>query len=891
MWQRIANLILRNRLFMLGALTLLTVFFGYFAASNIKLENKYGVMLPKDSEATQQYRLFKERFGEDGGTLVVAIQTDSLYTETNFLKWKEMGDSILQIDGVDGVISEATLFTIKNNQAENKFDVKRIFSDISYQEKSIDSIQKEIKSNPIYKNLLYNDKSKVSLMLIKVDEKYLSDKHKSKVVFDIEDVAKHFEPYFGKMHYSGLPHLRVIIGKRVQSEMYIFVGLSLLVTSLLLYFFFRSIRVTFVCVFVVAITVVWSIGTIGLFNFKLSILMALIPPLMIVIGIPNSIFLMTKYHQEIKEHGNKMKALSYTITRIGTAIFLTNVTTAVGFATFLFTNSEKMIEFGWIASINIMFAFVVSLVLLPIISSFSKPPIERHLKHLDRKFATNIIDWVVNVSFRHRKWVYGVTIFITVITSIGIFKMHVTGNLTSDLPTNDQVKTDLEFIQNNFGGAIPFEVMVNYKEDGRLKGPKALNLLSKVDEAQTLIDNDTLFSQSISVVNFMKVVNMAYYGNDTSFYRLPNKMALRNLGKYIQNFNMTNANGGGLSIKELLDTTHTTLRIRCQMRDVGSYDVSDKSDYLKVKMDSIFNPDKKDMERMYLKIKKEHKLEYVDSILETYPELYNGMADLLAQNRPHLQVVFAEKGFDLDFLKSFYKKKLIHEDLRKVMDQQYYDLTFTGTSVVASEGTKYLVNNLMQSIFFAVISIAALMSILFYSFRIVLVSMIPNLIPMFVTAGIMGWFGIPLKPSTLLIFSIALGITVDNTIHFLAHYRHELKTRKWDIKECIAISIHEAGFSIIYTSFILFFGFIVFVFSKFGGTQALGYLSAITYFVALFTNLILLPSLLLSYERKVTTKSFEEPMFEIYDEESDIDWNLLEINKDQIKKDLPKDEA
>jgi predicted RND superfamily exporter protein len=189
------------------------------------------------------------------------------------------------------------------------------------------------------------------------------------------------------------------------------------------------------------------------------------------------------------------------------------------------------------------------------------------------------------------------------------------------------------------------------------------------------------------------------------------------------------------------------------------------------------------------------------------------------------------------------------------------------------------VNNLLQSIIFAIISIAALMAVLFYSFRMVVVSMIPNIIPMIVTAGIMGWFGIPLKPSTLLIFSIALGITVDNTIHFLAHYRHELRAKKHDLKECVAISIRETGLSIIYTSVILFFGFIVFVFSDFGGTQALGYLSAITYFVALFTNLILLPCLLLSYERMLTTKAFEEPIMELYEDEDDTDWDLLTIEE------------
>ncbi|MEY4860692.1 MAG: hypothetical protein RL059_391, partial [Bacteroidota bacterium] len=317
------------------------------------------------------------------------------------------------------------------------------------------------------------------------------------------------------------------------------------------------------------------------------------------------------------------------------------------------------------------------------------------------------------------------------------------------------------------------------------------------------------------------------------------------------------------------------------MKDIGSYEVTDEVDMVRTRIDKILNPDRQRIEFLYAKALKGKKDYYDSLLLFEYTGIYNNTTALLSNYNQKLQDKF---DADPELIKTYYPSKSFLPILRKAIDKNYYDVKLTGTSVVVSEGTKYLMDNLWQSIIFAVISIAALMSILFYSFRMVVVSMVPNLIPMVITAGIMGWFGIPLKPSTLLIFSIALGITVDNTIHFLAHYRHELKLKKWDLQECVAISIRETGLSIIYTSVILFFGFIVFVFSDFGGTQALGYLSAITYFVALFTNLILLPSLLLSFERKLTTKSFEEPMFEIYDEEDDTNWNLLELDSEEAKK-------
>ena len=869
MWNKLANIILRNRFLILGVHALLTVLFGYYTITGLKIDNKYGNMLPEDTETQQTYLKFKEMFGEDGSALVIGIQNDSLFTEEKFKKWKELGDSILQMGGVNSVVSEAKIFTLRNDKNNEQFIAKPVFSDITFKEKSIDSIRKEVRNNPLYKNMLYNDSSNVSLMMVSIDEKYLQDRTKQKVVMHIEDLASTYEKEFGKVHFAGLPHMRVLIGKRVMSEMYIFVALSIAVSSLIMYFFFRSIRITMICNVVVLVTVVWAMGTIGMLGYNISIMMALIPPLMIVIGIPNCIYLYNKYHQEFRQHKNKAKALSRTIRKTGTAMWLTNVTTALGFVTFCFTSSSKFFEFGVISTLNIMLCYVVSICLVPIFASFSKNPPEKHLRHLDRKMAIGLLEWLVELTAKRRKLIYAITILITLGGGAGIVFMKVTGNLTGDLPSDDPILKDIQFMESNFGGAVPFEVMIHYKEKGRLFSK---NTLERVEQVQQSFDDDTLFAKSLSIVDFVKVVNMSYYNNDPERYTLISKRDMLRLKKYVDNFSMSN-NNSAFSLKELADTSNCILRIRTQMKDIGSYEVSDEVMLVQNRIDSIMNPDKKDIERLFAKVEKGKKM-YIDSILENYNAVYNSLTAVLSNGNADKQLAFDS---DPELVKTYYNKPNFKKQLRKAIDNEYYDVQLTGTSVVASVGTQYLVDNLLSSIIFAVLSIAALMSILFYSFRMVVVSMIPNLIPMVVTAGIMGWFGIPLKPSTLLIFSIALGITVDNTIHFLAHYRHELKMKKWDLKDCIAISIRETGLSIIYTSVILFFGFIVFIFSDFGGTQALGYLSAITYFVALFTNLILLPSLLLSYERRLTTKSFEEPLFEIYDEESDIDWNLLEV--------------
>jgi predicted RND superfamily exporter protein len=874
MWQLLANIILRNKFLIIGIITLLTVFFGYEAATGLKLDNKYGFILPKESPAKIDYVKFQEQFGQDGGALVFAIKTDSLYTEEKLLKWKQLGDSILTFAGVEGVISEATLYSVENNIEKQEFEIRKIFSDTRFQEKSVQQIEEEIKKIPFYQGILYNDSTNVSLMMINVQEEFLSDQKKANVILNIEELAKSYEKDFGQVHFAGLPHIRVVISKRIIAEMYLFIGLAIFVTSLLTYIIFRSTRVVFICNIVIFIAVIWSLGSIALFGFHISVLMALIPPLMIVIGMPNCVFLMTKFHQEVKSHGNKIKALTRVIVKVGTATFITNVITALGFFTLVFTNSEKLMEFGLIAAMNIMVLFVLSICIIPIVSTLSKKPKNKHLRHLERGLAVKFLNAMVYIVVNHRKWVYIGTFTILILSLWGMMKVRATGNITGDLSKNHQILKDIIFIEENFGGSIPFEVMVNYKSQSRLFKKSTLE---KVEAIQNKYENDTLFSKSISMVDFIKVINMAYYGNNPDKYEIFNNRDKARLKTYIDNFDLTNLNSS-LKMKELLDTTNTTLRIRSQIKDLGSYELRAKTELVKKEIDSILNPNRATIEACYTNIiAGQH--QYIDTLLESYPEIYNALSAIIANGNDDLQYAFDS---DFDKIKEYYKKDSFNQQLRKAIDYEYFDTVVTGTAVVASEGTKYLVDSLLGGIIFAVITVGLLMALLFRSWGMVFVSLVPNLIPLVITGGIMGWMGIPLKPSTLLVFNISFGITADDSIHFLAKYRQELKSQKWDLKGCVIESLREAGLGMFYTSIILFFGFSVFVFSEFGGTQALGLLVSMTLLIAISTNLLLVPSLLLSLEKRLSTKAFQEPFFDVYDEEDDVDWDNLEIDDKEV---------
>jgi predicted RND superfamily exporter protein len=870
MWQFIAQRVLRNRFGIIAVIVALTGVFLYFAATNLKLDNKYGNMLPKDSPAQRDYLKFKSLFGEDGGTLVFAIQDGDLYQPEKIQLWRELGQRIDSVPGVTNVVSEANLIRLVNDTTNKKFTVETIMGDHDFNEALGQELENTIRQNPLYEGVIFNDEAKVSLMLISVDEEYLSDPKKAKVVLQIEEIALEYEQHFGRIRFAGLPHIRVVIAKRIMDEMYIFIGLAILVTSILIFIFFRSLRIVLICNTVVFIAVIWSLGTIGMFGFNLSILMALIPPLMIVIGIPNCIFLMTKFHQEIVVHGNKMKAIQRIIVKIGNATFLTNLTTALGFSTFIFTNSDKLIQFGIIASINIMALFILSITIIPILVSWNKLPKARHLKHLQNKYTSILLDKFIRLSTHKRPLVYTVTAILIAVSLVGLSKVEATGNLTGDLPEGDSILEDVNFISEHFGGAIPFEIMVEYKEPGRLLSK---NTLTRLEQVQELLDEKGMFSKSLSIVDMMKFINMSFYGNSPQRYKLMTNQDLRFIKPYVDKFRDEYESEGVFGLKELLDTNAMVLRIRSQMLDLGSYEIADLGKELNTEIDAILNPDKAKLEDLYDNLEKGDFKAYQVIAME-HKNVISKLGKELAQGDEALMFQFDENP---SLIESYKDKPAFLPAMRKAIDNQYYNFTLTGTSVVAAEGTQYLVKNLLTSLFFAIMIISILMALLFRSWRMVVASLIPNFIPLIVTAGVMGFFHIPIKPSTILVFSIAFGISVDDTIHFLAKYRMELKTRAWAQGACVVNALKETGLSMFYTSIILFCGFNMFSLSQFGGTQALGMLVSLTLIVAMVTNLVLLPSILLSLQRWLNTKSFQEPYFQFLEEEEDIELGDLKI--------------
>jgi len=774
-----------------------------FEARKVEMDYNFAQLLPEDDTTFVEYKRFKEYFKEDGNQLILGTKYESLKTLENFNAWYDLGYKIkamsvpktewngddwetTYLSTSDSVFSLAHIFTLGKNTKEKKFDFISVVPNKPKTQAELDSILQVINDLPFYDGLVYNKETNSTLMIVFVNRDVLNSNAREIFISDLDDLLEEYEPLLGRIHRTGVPYIRTIITLKTKDELKFFIIVSALLTALLLYLFFRSFKVVLYSMLVVAVGVTWSLGVISLLGFKLSGLMGLIPSLIIVIGVPNSVYLINKYHQEYRSHGNKILALNRVIRKIGSATLLTNATTAMGFATFIFTESRILIEFGIAASINIMLVFVLTIFIIPIVFSLLGDPQPRHVKHLDRLWVVKMINYLVVLVSEHRKLVYWFSIFVFVMSLIGISKIRTTGNMVDDLPKGDMVKEDLLYFQDSYNGVLPFEVLIDTKKPGNAVKSSTLK---KIEKLQNYFDSVPEFSKSLSITNAVKFAKQAYYNGRPSKYSLISGREKSFIAPYLKQKKDSLNGGEGNEISGgFVGPNKEVVRVSLQIADIGTNDLDALMARIKPRVDDIFDPDE-------------------------------------------------------------------------------YDVIFTGNSVAFLKGTSYLVKNLFISLTIAIGLIAVLMAFLFRSVRMVLISMIPNLLPLLFTGGIMGWFGIPLKVSTILVFSIAFGISIDDTIHYLAKFRQELSANNSQLKPSVLGALKETGLSMFYTSIILFFGFGIFTLSNFGSTIAMGTLVSLTLLVAMFANLVLLPSLLLTLDKRVTKKAMEEPSFQTIERE------------------------
>jgi predicted RND superfamily exporter protein len=774
MWNIIGKGILRFGIVLLILLLTLTCYFGW-KASKVSLSYEFAKAIPVNNPKYKEYQEFRKKFGDDGNLMVIGIQSPRFFQADIFNPYYSLQRQLKKAKGVQDVVSVPSSINLVRKEGEEKLQASTIFTDTVLTQAAIDSSASVFLSLPFYKGLLYNGDTKAWLMGVRLNTALINSAERTAIVKDIVNLGDAFASQTKtEVHYSGLPYIRTIISDRIQKEMKFFLIASVLLSAIILLLFFRSLSAMAISLAVVIIGVVWSIGILGISGYKITILTALIPPLVVVIGIPNCVYFLNKYHTSFREINNKNEAILAMISKMGVVTLFCNIAAAIGFAVFALTDSAILKEFGVVAGISIMSLFFISLVIIPVALHYLPPPKERHTRYLENKWLQQSLDHLERWSLNHRKTIYAVTFLILVIAVAGILRLKSVGYIVDDLPKNDKVYTDLKFFEENFKGVMPLEVLVDTRK--KYGATRNLNNLRKIDSFVQYLAAQPYIGRPLTITEGLKFARQAFFEGDSSSYAMPGENDLIALKPYLSpNDQDTSKNSLSRLVTSFMDSNRQQVRISVSMKDIGSARLPMVLDSIKEKSDLLF-------------------------------------------------------------------------------DSSKYDVQFTGTSITFLEGTRFIINGLTDSVIWAFVLIALCMLYLFRSWRILICSLIPNVIPLIITAGIMGWAGIALKPSTVLIFSVALGIAIDITIRFLVNYKQQLKSNNFNAAQTVIDTIHSTGLSIIYTSIVLIAGFVVFCFSGFGGTKALGWLTSLTLVTATLANLVLLPALLLTFYRKRITK-------------------------------------
>jgi predicted RND superfamily exporter protein len=842
MWEKVAGFLLRQRILFIALLVLGT---GFMLMQAMKVELAYDnpKFIPDDDPDYVAYQNFKKTFGDDGSVLVIGVNTNKIHTQDFFNDWYELTNKLDSTEGIARILSISNVPRLKivettkvlgtDTFTVEAFEQQRVVSKLAANDEEVAEYIKSIKSLRFYDGLLFNSKSDFTSMAVTLEKQLLDSKKRIAFVEDlVSSVQTICDEHGVEPHFSGLPYIRTEFSNRIRKELQLFTLLSLIITSIIILLFFRSLTTLLFSVLVVAVGVVWSFGILVLLGYKITMFIALLPPLIVVIGIANCIYLLNKYHDEYRNHGNKIKSLQRVVSKVGVAVFFTNLTTGIGFGVFVLTGSTVLHEFGLTAFLSVMSVFIISLILIPLIFSFLPPPKQRHTKHLESRKLENIIDRITQIVQHKRKTVYIVSSLVVGAAIVGMTLVSAIGYMVDDISKSDKIYKDLKFFEENIQGVMPFEIVIDTKTQKGITSPK---FLKRIEYFETkILSRYKEFSKPVSISQIVSFAHQELNDGDPRYYIIPSKFTLSRIDDLFQTSTQNTEGGSAQMLKSLLDSSKQKARISVQMADVGSKRIKELKREIHNIADSVFNHK---VRNNYIK---------TDSIISI---------DTMEEDSSQLDTTFY-KRLEVSF-----------GDRLPETDQVNIDLT--GTSIIFLKGNDYLNKNLLISLLVAFLIIGLIMASIFTSLRMIAISLVPNVIPLLITAGIMGYFGVALKPSTVLVFSVAFGIAVDFTIHFLSKYRMELRRNNFKIQKAVEKALRETGVSMMYTAIILFFGFIIFAGSAFGGTIALGIFTSITLIVALLSNLILLPSLLLSYDlAKERKKSKKKPLIDYPDEEA-----------------------
>lgn len=763
LWSRLAHWNLDHPLPILAAILLLTLVFGFWM-TRLQIDHKAGNFTASDSKAMQDFQTASAVFGKSETILYVVFEDVDPFDPAFLHRLDTLGRRIAGYDGVQNVLSLASVPYL--TREEDRLVPQPLYTP----DLPAEALRARIESQPFLQGVLLAEDGRTTLMMVRIEPAFNDTPERVDLV---ERIAAHVEALPGDAALAGFPYLRTQYARRVTAESPTFTVLALLISLLFLFVTFRAWRAVVLPTLIVLLGIVWTFGLIALFGHTVNIVTAVLPALIVIIGMANAIHLTTKFYDQYALYRSRRKALEQTIRTVGLATFLTCFTTAIGFGVLVFSGSRLLVAFGIFAAAGIMLLYVLSITLIPYAYlRLRPPPLEAAALATHDRFAGFFERKAVFVR-RHSLAIVVVSTLLVGVGVVGATRISSDIYVFSDFYRDDPLRRDLATFEEHFGGVLPMEVVIASETPGRFRSLGAMRRLETLQRELGGLDS---VGTTLSAVSLVKLANQAYFGGHPATYRLPSSYELPFLQNALKS--LIGRESEHRLVENLplfVDSTFSTTRIFLGVEDIGTTAMNALSDSVQARTARLFPED-----------------EYTSFV--------------------------------------------------------------TGTAVMSTRSGESLVRNLIVSLAFALLIISVLMALLFRSARLTVISLIPNVIPLLIVGGAMGFTGIALKPSTALIFSLAFGIAVDDTIHFLAKYRL-LRDAGMTRDDAIRTTLSETGKAILFTSFVLMGGFLVFTLSSFGGTVNMGALTALTLGTALVANLLLLPALLYRFgpEEHLTT--------------------------------------
>jgi len=749
---RLSQGILRYRFFILSVICCL--FLGsIYQILRLRADFSLEVLILTDDEEGECFEEFKERFEESDRDMIVLLQGDTLFRSDGVSLIQQLTAALEDIVGVEKVVTALNAPLIRGT--EEGVQIESLADMVSRNHaENIDLRQKAL-NNRMFRRTLVSEDGKTLALLARLDPDVVTEKQKRPVVRAIKSTTISIIGDRFSIHFSGMPIIQEEYTSQGLQEVLVFFVLSAGILCVFLFITFRNVLGLYVPQLTVITSVVFLLGLMSFAGQELNIISNVIPSLLLVYGIADSIHLINRYYEELDKGLAKKEALLVVVRHMGVACFMTSFTTTVGFLS-LYAASIKIIKaFGLFSGIGIFIAYVVTILLIPILLYLRPVPNRKWKEHKGDDAIERALVYVGRLNERHPKILIALGFLFFAGSALLCTRVNTESYILEELTEDNPIVEANEIMEEEMTGIFPYQIQISSGREGLAF---EAHFLARVDQLEAFVASQPWIRKSLSIVDILKEMHQAMNGGDPKFYRVPETREL--VAQYLLLYGMS---GNQEDLDVLITPDGSYVRIASQGVDMGSHNYFELKRRTEEKAASLFEP----------------------------PASYR----------------------------------------------------VTGRSLLATRALSNIVRDMLVSFFSAFLIIFVAVSLLYRSVKAGLITMIPNVIPLVFTLGFMGFFGITLRLSTVVIFAICLGMAVDDTIHYLTRFREEL-ARTGDYLLSMYTALRTAGRAIVLTTSIMIAGFLVFLSSGFKATQDFGLLTSVALTSSLLGSLVFLPAAL-----------------------------------------------